>query len=122
MSQAQASVPELDFELTGAQRLPIRASEAANVYAEPTAGGMANIEVPGILAVRTMGEHVIPPRVQLGGRHVVRHNIQKNADRLRARRVHKMRPGFIPAQITADMPGINDIVAVRASRGRLQAR
>src|ERR1700704_4673462 len=81
-----------------------------------------DVEEGGVLAERSMGEKVIPPWIVLGCRHVIRHDIEENFELVGARRNDETGPRGLAAQIVADSAGVGDVIAMLASRDRLQAR
>jgi hypothetical protein len=81
-----------------------------------------DVEEGGVIAERSVGEKVIPPRIVLGCRHVIRHDVEKYLEFVGTCRSDEPRPRSLAPQIVADSAGIGDVIAMLASRHRLQAR
>ena len=67
-------------------------------------------------------QHVIPPWIVLRRGHVVRHDVEQNAQFEGSGRIHKTGPRLLAAEIVADFSGIYDIVTMQTAWHRLQAR
>ncbi len=91
------------------------------MHAEGPVRQVAEIEVVGKLAERPMRQHVVPPRIVLRSRHVVRHDVQQDGELMGARAVHEIGPGGFAAEVFADPRGIRDIVSMQTTGNRLQA-
>src|ERR1700692_2140842 len=81
-----------------------------------------DVEKGGVIAEGPMGEKVIPPRIMLGCRHVIRHDVEQYLEIVGACSIDEPRPRTLAPQIVADSAGIRDVIAMLASRHRLQAR
>src|ERR1019366_4250052 len=80
-----------------------------------------DVEEGGVVAERSVCEKVIPPRIVLGCRHVIRNDVEEYLEFVGACRIDETRPRSLAPQIAADSAGIGDVIAVLASRHRLQA-
>src|SRR5882757_3420313 len=122
MPQARTSVRDFQQKLAGLQSLPIGPRERAQMDPKRLRGRDLDVEEGGVVAEGPMGEKIIPPRIVLGGRHVIRHDVEEYLESSGARIVDEPRPCSLAPQIVADSAGISDIIAMLASRHRLQAR
>src|ERR1700678_364108 len=91
------------------------------MHAESAARPVPEIEVPDELAERSMRQDIVPPGIALRGGHVVRHDVQQDAQSMRTRAFRETRPSGLAAEVRADPRGIRDVVAMLAAGNCLQA-
>src|ERR1700677_2053263 len=90
------------------------------MHAEGAARRVPEIEVLEELAERPMRQDIVPPWIVFRGGHVVRHDIQQDAQALRTRALRETRPRGLAAEVRADPRGIRDVVAMLAAGNGLQ--
>ncbi len=87
--------------------------------------GPVDVEPVRVGAVPAVVQHVPPGRVGLrhGNAHVVGHDVDDQAEPVRAQRLDQPQPRLLAAQLGVDRPVVDDVVAVLgAGRGGQQRR
>ncbi len=86
-------------------------------------GVPVDVEISGVPARAPVLEDVPPPRVRAsGGRHVVGHDVDDQADAALLQGRRQPPETVLPAQLVTDPAGIDDVVAVGAACRGLQHR
>ena len=101
MADARTSVRDVYSQFTRFDGGPVGPCQRAHLRAEGPVRRIPEIEVPGKLAERPIGQDIIPPRIELRSGHVVGHDIQEDAQSVPARAVDEVRPGGLAAQVVA---------------------
>ena len=71
------------------------------MHAEGAARRISEVEVLEEFAERPMRQYIVPPGIAFRGRHVVRHDVQQDAQAMRTRALLETRPGGFAAEICA---------------------
>src|SRR5688572_5622198 len=67
-------------------------------------------------------EHIYPAWVARAGRHMVRHDVEDDAEPSLANRAREGSKAVLAAELRVDASGVDDVVAVHAARHRLGDR
>ena len=110
-----------DFQLAGFDHLAQRLSQNRQQYLAAQAFILripVDVEVGRIPALRPMPQHIHPPRVLCADGHVVRHNVDDQAEARGAQRSDKLAKRFLAAKLGIDARRIDHVIAMHRARTR----
>ena len=122
MHDSRTAAAQLDGEFPPFEGFTVCMRERAYLHSEGLMRRRADIEIAGELAVGAARKHIVPPAIVFRGGHVVRHEVEQDAEMLGASRCDETLPGGLAAEIRANATRIGHVVAMHAARVCLQAR
>ena len=120
--QTRQAIIDVQLQFARLQSLAIGVRQHADMHPEWVMQGQFDIEKMRILAERSMGEHMLPPRIIVSRRHVIRHDVDEYAEIVAPGAFDEALPSLLAAEILADPARVGYIVAMHASGRRLQTR
>jgi hypothetical protein len=111
---------DLQNQLAGIQRLSIGSSEEAQLYEEGLGSRASEIKEFEEPAEPAMRKHIIPPRIVPRSGHVVRHDVEQDAQALQAGSLYKATPCRFTTKIVADPRRIRYVISMLAAGDRLE--